>query len=60
MDSAGYHALIDGNEYAIRRGRTLLLRNLTGQCAKLIGLCDREHELHIEDTAPPRTELQPI
>jgi anti-anti-sigma factor len=52
MDSAGYRALIDANEHAIRRGHTMSIRNLDPQCAKLIGLCDRDNELHIEGLAP--------
>jgi anti-anti-sigma factor len=48
MDSAGYHALIDANEYAIRHGHTMWIQNLAPQCAKLIGICDRDNELHIE------------
>jgi anti-anti-sigma factor len=51
MDSAGYHALIDANEYAIRRGHTMTIRNLAEQCAKVIGLCDWDNELHIEGLA---------
>jgi anti-anti-sigma factor len=48
MDSAGYHALIDANEYTIRHGHTMSIQNLAPQCAKLIGICDRDNELHIE------------
>jgi anti-anti-sigma factor len=29
MDSAGYHVLVDATNYAVRRGRTLVIRNLS-------------------------------
>jgi len=28
MDSAGYHALVDANDYAIRHGHVMSIRNL--------------------------------
>jgi anti-anti-sigma factor len=51
MDSAGYHALVDADEYAIRRGHIMSIRNLSAQCAKVIGICDLDNDLHIEDLA---------
>jgi anti-anti-sigma factor len=52
IDSAGYHALVDADEYAIRSGRLMVIRNLSEQCAKVIGLCDWDNELHLEDALP--------
>jgi anti-anti-sigma factor len=47
MDSAGFHALADATEYAARRGHTLVVRNLSPSCARLVRLCDFEHELQV-------------
>ena len=51
MSSAGYHALIDADEYAIRHGHILTIRNLSTQSARVIGICDLDNELHIEGLA---------
>lgn len=48
IDSAGYHALVDATNYAVRRGHTLVIRNLSPSCARLIRLCDLSRELHVE------------
>ena len=48
IDSAGYHVLVDATNYAIRRGHTLVIRNLSPSCATLLRLCDVDRELHIE------------
>ncbi len=48
MDPAGYHALVDATRYAVRRGRTLVIRNLSPPCARLLRLYDWDHELCIE------------
>ena len=48
MDSAGYHALVDATNYAVRRGHTLVIRNLSPSCARLIRLCDSDRELRVE------------
>ena len=48
MDSAGFHVLVDATEYAARRGRTLVVHNLSPSCAKLIRLCDWDNELRVE------------
>jgi anti-anti-sigma factor len=48
MDAAGYHALVAANAYASRHGRTLVIRNVPPVCARLLSLCDHEHELHLE------------
>ena len=48
MDSAGFHVLVDATGYATRRGRTLVLHNLSAACAKLIAICDWDHELCVE------------
>ena len=48
MDSAGYHALVDATSYAVRRGHTLVIRNLSPSCARLVRLCDLDRQLHVE------------
>jgi anti-anti-sigma factor len=48
MGSAAYHVLVDATAYAVRRDRTLVIRNLSPKCASVMRLCDRERELHIE------------
>ena|SRR5258708_204413 len=48
MDSAGYHELVDATNYAVRRGHTLVLRNLSPSCARLLRLCDTDRELYVE------------
>ena len=47
MDSAGFHVLVNATEYATRRGRTLVIQNLSPSCAKLIRLCDWDNELRV-------------
>jgi anti-anti-sigma factor len=47
MDSAGFHALVDATEYAARHGHTLVVRNLSPSCTRLVRLCDFEHELQV-------------
>ena len=51
MDSAGYHALLEADEYAMRRDHILSIRNLSAPCARVIRICDFDHELHIEGLA---------
>jgi anti-anti-sigma factor len=58
MDSAGYHALVDADEYAVRNGHVMVLRNLTEQCAMVIGICDWDNELHREDLASAESSSQ--
>jgi anti-anti-sigma factor len=48
IDSAGYLMLVDATNYAVRRGHTLVVRNLSPSCAMLIQICDLDHELHVE------------
>ena len=48
MDSAAYRVLVDATNYAVRRGRTLVIRNLSRPCTTLIRLCDMDHELRVE------------
>ena len=48
MDSAGYHVLVDATSYAARRGRTLVIRDMSPYCTKMIRICDLDHELHFE------------
>jgi anti-anti-sigma factor len=48
MDSAGYHALVNATRYAARRGHTLMIRNLSAACARLVEICDWEGELRVD------------
>jgi anti-anti-sigma factor len=48
MGAAAYHALVDATAYAVRRNRTLVIRNLSAACGYVMRLCDRDRELHIE------------
>jgi anti-anti-sigma factor len=48
IDSAGYHVLVEASEYAVRRGRSLVIRNLSPSCARVVRLCDWDHELRVE------------
>jgi anti-anti-sigma factor len=48
MDLAAHWALVDATNYAVRRGRTLVICNLSRPCATVIRLCDLDHELHVE------------
>jgi anti-anti-sigma factor len=48
MDPAGYHVLIDATQYAARRGHTLVIRNMSPPCARLLHLYDWDRELRIE------------
>ena len=48
MDSSGYHVLADATDYAARRGHTLVIRNASPSCARLIRLCDWNRELRVE------------
>jgi anti-anti-sigma factor len=48
MDPAGYHALVDATNYATRRGRTLVIRNMSLPCARLIQFYDCDRELRLE------------
>ena len=50
MDSAGYHVLVDATNYAVRRGHTLVIRNLSASCATLLGFCDLDSELRVESS----------
>src|SRR5260221_13120509 len=42
MDSAGYHELVDATNYAVRRGHTLVLRNLLPSVVSLFRFCDTD------------------
>ena len=48
MDSAGYHALVNATRYAARRRHTLVIRNLSPACARLLEICDWEGELRVD------------
>jgi anti-anti-sigma factor len=49
LDSAGYHVLVDMTAYAVRRGHTLVIQNLSERCATVLRLCDGDGELHVND-----------
>jgi anti-anti-sigma factor len=51
MDSAGYHALMDATAYAARRGHTLVIRDASTSCTRLIRLCDPNRELRVASPA---------
>jgi anti-anti-sigma factor len=48
MDPAGFRVLVDATQYAMRRGHTLVIRNMSPSCARLVELCDRDLELRLE------------
>jgi anti-anti-sigma factor len=48
MDVAGFDILVDATRYAIRRGRTLVIRDASPTCARLLSLYDPHRELHVE------------
>jgi anti-anti-sigma regulatory factor len=48
MDSAAFHVLVNATEYAVRRGHSLVVRNMSPSCATLLRLCDSDRELHVE------------
>ena len=48
MDSAGFHVLADATRYAATRGHTLVIRNASRPCARLIALCDWDRVLRVE------------
>ena len=48
MGSAGFRALAGATEYAARRGHTLVIRNPSPSCARLIRVCDRDGELRVD------------
>ena len=53
MDSAGYHALLGATRHAAHQGHTLVIRNLTPACARLIRMCNADGEIRVE-RAPER------
>lgn len=48
VDSAGYHVLVNVNDYAVRRGHTLMIKSMSPACARLLRLCDLDRELRVE------------
>jgi anti-anti-sigma regulatory factor len=48
MDSAGFHALVNATEYAVRHHHRLVIRKLSAQCAEVLRICDWENVLHVE------------
>ena len=57
MDPAGYHALVDATQYAARRGHTLVIRNVSTPCARLLRFYDWDRELRVEH---PTLRAEPI
>jgi anti-anti-sigma factor len=53
MDPAGYHVLVDATRYAVRRGRTLVIRNMSPSCTSLIRLYAWDRELRVEPSLKP-------
>jgi len=51
MDSSGFHALVDATDYAARHGHTLVIRDASPSCRRLMRLCDLDHRLRIEKVA---------
>lgn len=51
MDSSGYHVLVGASEYAVREGHTLVIRNASTSCARLIRLCDVDGTLAVSAPA---------
>ena len=48
MDPAGYHLLVDAARYAARRGHTLVIRDMSSSCTRLMRLYDWDRELCVE------------
>ena len=56
MDPAGYHVLVDATRYAARRGHTLVIRNMSPSCTRLIRLYAWDRELRVEPSLK-RTQM---
>jgi len=52
MDPAGYHVVVEATRYAARRGHTLVIRNMSPPCSRLMRLYTRDRELRVERTPP--------
>jgi anti-anti-sigma regulatory factor len=48
VDRSAFHALVYAHRYAIGHDHALIIRNLYPNCAQVLRLCDRHHELTIE------------
>lgn len=48
MDLAGFRVLVDATDFAMRRGHTLVVRNMSRPCARLVELCDIYGDLRID------------
>jgi len=55
MDPTGYHALVDATRYAARHGHTLVIRNMSPSCTRLMRLYAWDRELRVEPS-PKRTQ----
>ena len=51
MDPAGYHVLVASTQYAARRGRTLVIRNASPPCARLLRLYGWDRELCVDPSS---------
>ena len=60
MDSAAYRMLVGATGYAVRRGHTLVIGNLSPACAMLLRLCDIERELCIDALTAEHFRRGPI
>jgi len=54
MGSAGYRVLVEATAYAAHRGHTLVIRNMSRSCARLLRLCEQDDNLTIEYSRDPR------
>ena len=53
MGSAGYRVLLDATAYAARRGHTLVIRNMSSSCARLMRICGGNNALNFERPREP-------
>ena len=53
MDSAGFHTLVEATEYAARHAHTLVVRNLSSECQRLLMLSAQSGDLVIEPSPRP-------
>ena len=53
MGSAGYRVLLDASGYATHRGRTLVIRNMSPSCARLVRIFGEHDHLTFEPAREP-------
>jgi anti-anti-sigma factor len=51
IDSQGFYALVNATAYAIQQDHTLVIRNMSSACTRVIDICDWDNELHLESAA---------